>query len=406
MVISIKQKIQTYKGHFTAGIGWLMGEQIIGTVFGLILTAVLANVLSPTEFGTYKYVLSVAGFLLILTVPGTNITIIRSIARGFHGSIADLQKFKLFWCFVATIVTVAVSCIYFYKGNSLIGSLMLIAGIGMPVTAFLSNYSSILHGYSQFRQLSITNIFVRVVHYGSIIIATISTKNILFIIATYYVSLAVAQLIALKFALTKVTKGTSIDPEARRFSNHNNVLDAFSILSQQIDKILLFQYIGAFELALYSIAITPPDILRGFMKNISSFLMPRMAKYQSLTFVQHIKNHVIPGSVIAMVLTALYIALAPFMIPFLFPQYSGAVYYSQIYALSLLAVTLYPQALMQVKGGIVESYIHKILSGTIRIVSIWIGLVYFGIIGVIWAQVISSFFTLVILLIMAKRVTK
>ena len=65
---------------------WLTVGQVVTTLSVLALGIVFANVLPKDVYGTYKYLLAIAGIFSLFTLPGMNVALIRAVARGFGGS--------------------------------------------------------------------------------------------------------------------------------------------------------------------------------------------------------------------------------------------------------------------------------------------------------------------------------
>src|SRR3989338_5672754 len=75
-------------GHFWFAIGH---GAAIGS--GFLLTLGFANLLSPTEYGVYKYILAGAGLISTFTLGGIVQAIQRALARGYTNVIRPLVRY-------------------------------------------------------------------------------------------------------------------------------------------------------------------------------------------------------------------------------------------------------------------------------------------------------------------------
>jgi O-antigen/teichoic acid export membrane protein len=92
------------------------------------------------------------------------------------------------------------------------------------------------------------------------------------------------------------------------------------------------------------------------------------------------------------VCAAIYIPLAPYIFSILFPNYMEAVPYSQLYILYLVSLPFVPSmSYLTSKRLIKEQYIDTALSYTFKIVFTFVGVIGWGLWGLIAAVVASRF---------------
>ena len=93
------------------------------------------------------------------------------------------------------------------------------------------------------------------------------------------------------------------------------------------------------------------------------------------------------------IVIASYILLAPYLYRFLFPAYVVAIPYSQIYAVSLISMIANPAvSYLSAKKKIREQYIRSISIFIFQIIIMALGVIYWGLFGLIIARVIIRFF--------------
>ncbi len=76
---------------------WITSGQSINTILSLVLIVAFANLLPKETYGTYKYILSLAGVLNIFTLTGMNSAVARAVAVGSEGALKASVKYQLKW---------------------------------------------------------------------------------------------------------------------------------------------------------------------------------------------------------------------------------------------------------------------------------------------------------------------
>ena len=90
-----------------------------------------------------------------------------------------------------------------------------------------------------------------------------------------------------------------------------------------------------------------------------------------------------------LIVVVIYIFAAPYIYAILFPAYIGSVIYSQVYAVSLLGTTLSPaSSYINAKRKIKEQYLSTTINSVLQIVTIFVGIIFWGLWGLIFARVI------------------
>ena len=74
---------------------WVMFGQGMNAILSLGLLVAFANFLPKETYGTYRYILSIAGMLSIFTLTGMNSAVSRSVARGSIGILNQTVNYQL-----------------------------------------------------------------------------------------------------------------------------------------------------------------------------------------------------------------------------------------------------------------------------------------------------------------------
>src|SRR3989344_1043788 len=83
--------------YVAKGNSWQMFGQIVTSLLSLSLIFVFANFLSKETYGTYRYILSLAGILNIFTLTGMNQSVSQAVANGKDGVLKTSVSYQLKW---------------------------------------------------------------------------------------------------------------------------------------------------------------------------------------------------------------------------------------------------------------------------------------------------------------------
>ena len=402
MIKIIKQKIynflrdsekytKTDMVYLFKGGSWLTLGQIISSICSFLLAIAFANLLPKEIYGSYRYILSISGLLAIPTLSGINTAIIQAVARGYEGSFIKGLKTKIRWGLLGGLASLILSGYYYFNNNITLTFAFLITGIFIPFMDSFIIYGALLIGKKKFKISTIYNIIIRILSFIVIISVLFITNNIFLIIFTYFLSNTLLRLLFLFVTIKKIKINRKEDSETIPYGKHLSLIDIISIIASQLDKILLFHYLGAIELAIYAFAIAMPTQIKTPLKYINSLAYPKFAQKSLLEIKKGIWRKIFLYGVFRILIVVAYILAAPFIFNLFFPVYKDAIIYSQVFSLSLIVPTGILTHVLMAHKKIKELYILKTISSFIFIVALFIGVVYYGIWGVISARIIYLF---------------
>jgi O-antigen/teichoic acid export membrane protein len=174
----------------------------------------------------------------------------------------------------------------------------------------------------------------------------------------------------------------------------------------QLDQILIFHYIGAAELAVYSLAMAPVEQLKGMLKNIQALAFPRFAARTKEDVRANIFSKAIRLGIFVGIITLCYIFVAPFFYKIFFPKYIDATFYSQIVALSLVGVAINSFLNTFLESQAQEKkLLQKNIFEILNVVMLFPLIAYFGIMGAVIGRIIGRFLSLLVTIIIIKKIS-
>lgn len=383
---------------------WLTLGRGIAAGSSALLTIVLANTLTKEALGDYRFVLSLAGIIAAFSLTGMSAAIIRAVAQGKPGTFWLGMRTSIRWGVSILILGIGISAYYFINGNEKLGASVLFITFSTFIVQIASQYSAILSGNKDFRRDSLYTMITTLLYAGSMVAVSFLTHSLVVLILTYSVITAGAALFFLWRTTTVYPSVGPADPSAITYGKHLSVMGILGQISFQLDKVLMFHYFGAAQLALYSVAMAIPQQLRYLNKVLSTLMIPRMSTRSARELRSGLNHKALIIFIGALALVIAYIAAAPHIFRLILPNYVDAVWYSQMFSLIILFFPsmVYQNAITS-QGKHKMLYIVQTVNPIVKIGSLFVLLPLYGIIGAFIAMLINEIIRLVIVWYYAMR---
>ncbi len=382
---------------------WLIFKQIGGTITALLLAMLWARFVPKEIYGQYKFIISIAGFLIIFSLPGMSTAITRSVARNFEGTVKLALKTKLKWSTLAAISGFFLAFYYGWRGNQILSISFLIVGILSPFVNSFTVHGDYLAGKKRFGLQAKYNLASNFLAALATAIAIFLTKNVVYLILVYFVSRAVLHILFYLSVLKKIPPNKNIDPEAVTYGKHLSLIAVLGQIATHIDQILVFHFLGAVELAVYSFAILVPNQIKTLAKYIEHLALPKFSVRNSKELKKTVLSKTIRMGIFLTTGVILYLLFAGLIFKIFFPNYIDSVVYSRIYSLALLGmITAVPEVIFWAKAKTKIIYTYSIFGDLTKILIIFISLYYFGLMGLVVGLVIHRFISTVFIFFMLR----
>lgn len=387
--------------YLTKGSFWLYLAQGLSSLATLLLSIAFANFLPKETYGLYKYILSICGILSIFCLPGLSTALIQSVARGYEGSFKDIFRLKITSGLVGSVVCLVIAAYYYSKGNALIAFSLLIAAFFIPFIDSFTLHESYLSGKKNFKLITKFFSFNNNISLILILLALFFTRNIFCVLLAYFSGWTFSRMISFYRTLKLFKMNKKKDKSSISYGIHLTGLNLIPLISNYFDKLIIFHYLGAADVAIYSVAVAPVEQLKLFYKNITFLGLPKLSAKKNSdirkTFFHKIKIILY----VSLIIGAAYILLSPFFFSLIFPKYVNSIIYSQVFALSLIFIgitmlyTTLLQAQKQKKYLTQYNFFYSILLITLLLILT----PRYQIMGAIVAKLLTRFLSTVILII-------
>ncbi len=375
--------------YLAKGSFWFAFSQAIVSLSSFGLAIAFAHFLTKEAYGQYKYILSIAGLLGTITLTGLPSAVMRAISQGYDGTLSYAFWKNIRWSAISALAAALLGGYYFYKGNNSLGISMLFVGSLWPFFQSSNLYNSYLVAKKDFKRNAIYfEIIGNIFPILALLLTMTQTGNPTWLVATYLVSNTFIGLILYRRVISIYAPRGPIDEHALGYSKHLSFMGILSGIAAHLDQILVFQYIGAAELAIYNFATAIPNQAKGPLKGLSTLMFPKFVERDEKEIQSGMNHKYLVMFMAGLALTIVYICAAPYIFYYLFPQYTDSIIYSQIFALSFLSITFNPaDVYLSAKKKIHEQYIGTLTNAVIQIIMTFVAIINWGLLGLIIARV-------------------
>lgn len=372
----------------------LTSGQFSSSLITLVSAIIISRILPKEIYGNYKYILSLVEIASILTLTGLGTALVRSVAQGQEGTLKEFYKLNLFWSILPAAALTIASIYYYLQGNQLLSFSLLAGGLTLPFIDSAELYKAFLNGKKLFKFMSLAQ-FLRTLFSTSIVLlVAFLTGDPVYMAIAFFTSHLIIVNFLYYFTLYKFKPNNSIDKDAKNLGKHTTFINLFAIISDQLDNVLVFHYLGATPLAIYNFASAIPQTMQGFIKQLGFLATPKFAENTSNSNTEKTKKTLLRKTFVLFLATipivVFYWLAAPYIFKILFPDYMDSVFYSQIYTLSLLINSSIAIAFLDAHKAIKEKYILSIISNSLKIPLMILGTIYYSIPGLIFTIIIAK----------------
>jgi len=408
IIYNLLRKSQKFTGTDNVYIAkhgsYLTIGNVIGVVASLLLSVAFARLLSQEIYGEYRYLLSIISVIGIIVLPGLDDAFLQTVAKGFEGSFKKIIKTKFKWGVLGSLVSLIIAVYFLIIQNFDLAISFLIAAIFFPLMVSSKIYLSYLTGKKLFGIQVKYSTISQIIAAISIIITLFLTKSLIILVLVYFLSNTFSKIYFLFRTIKRNPPNKKEGSGIISFGKHLSLVRVAKTISEQLDKILLFNALGPVQVAIYSFALLPIREITILLQNVRLIALPKLSVKSKREIKKTLLKKIGKGTLLIIPFIAAYIFVAPYIYRILFPQYIESIFYSQLFALTLIAfpvsmIALFFQAQMMKK----ELYQFNIISPLIQIILLIILMPLYGILGVIIARLIGTLFSVCFALFLFKR---
>jgi O-antigen/teichoic acid export membrane protein len=297
-------------------------------------------------------------------------------------------KARLKWGTLGSLASALVAIYFWSKGNVQFTICFLVIAACLPLMKSTEVYQSFFVGKKFFGQKVRYSVIIQFLASLAVLIAIFWTKDLVVLVSTFFVAYASLQAIFLFMIIKKYSPNHQDDPGVVPYGKHLSLIGVLAIIGQELDKVLLFHYLGPAQVAVYSFATLPVEQVRTPLQNIQDMALPKFSVRDREEIKTSLPKKLLKTTALILVAIVLYIVVVPYFFRIFYPQYLSSVFYSQLYAFNLLVFPISMIMLaIQAKIKTRELYIISTANQIIQISMLLILTPLFGIMGVLATRV-------------------
>ncbi len=374
---------------------WSVIGQVVSSLTVFVFAIIVARYLPKDVYGEYKYIIGIVALLSSFSLTGLSTAVFQSVASGFDGSLHEGFWENIKWSAVVFLGAFGLAAYYFFQGDHTLAFGVLIGGTLSPLLASANLISSFLNAKKDFRGAAIyIGIIQTLLSSGALIVAIFLTQNPLILSAVYFLGNTLSTLWVYRRIKNLYNPDQAkTDPGMMTYAKHLSAMGILSTIAGNIDQVLLFHFVGPAQLAIYNFATAIPDQTKGPLGMLNTMIQAKFVNRSDKEIDAGMCNKIFWLATSSISFVILYILLAPYFYGFFFPKYMVAVPYSQIYVISLLSTIFTPAgSYLVAKKRVWEQYISNAVVSLLQIASMVVGVIVWGLIGLIIARVATRLF--------------
>lgn len=381
--------LKTDMTYVARGGFWIMAGKAGTLSVSLLLLVAFSNFVSKEVYGTYQYITSLVALFTVFSLPGINTALTRSIAQKKEGTLKLAVKAKLKFSLMGSLILCSISLWYLGKGNTELGVPILIGALFFPFHNTFNVFGSFWQGKQRFNLRSKYTVLSAFLSAVILIPVIYFTENPSLIIFAFFLSHSLFDGLFLKKTINS-TSNADIDDSAILYGKHLSAMRALNSIAQHLDRIILWQFLGPIEVAIYSFGYLPVSKIKQLCP-VSVLSLPKLSGKNIKNSKPGIVSKFIKLFIIMIPIVAAIVFAAPFIYRLIFPGYEASIPYFRVLSLILLLTPfqLLHSALTAGKKQR-ELYIIYLVTPAVKIL-LFLGLVpLFQTWGIVFSILISS----------------
>jgi O-antigen/teichoic acid export membrane protein len=293
-------------------------------------------------------------------------------------------------------ISLTVGLYYILKDDLILGASVGLMGLINYAQGVFLLHTSYLNGKRDFKRLSQNQITAATTNLIAVALAVLfNLTSVIWLVIAYNGSQLIFQFFASRRTERIYKPSGDENPQEEKLSAHLSIGNVIPFVSEYLDKILIFQLLGPYQLALYTFAVGIPDQLRSVNKIISAIALPKLNPKDRITLrvsvIKHTKTYLF---ISLLIMTIFWVFAEPFY-QFFFPKYVESSFYAVVYSLILpvIAGGIFFGHALQIENRITSLYVVRIIDSCTKIILYVILIPNLGILGAILAVLTAKTIT-------------
>lgn len=367
---------------------WLAFAQGTISIFGFVLTTLLANILEPELLGEYRFLISGFTLVSLCALPGMRTALRESTPKGFRGNLVPAFNAMFKWGILGSLISLGVMAYYFANDNASLALGFLIMALALPFYNASTGYIEYLTALKEYRLTTLYTFIGRLTFFATTAIVAFLFPHYAWALfgAFIFGTLIPNVWLHFKTVRTFTTPEDAVDPGITTYAGHITAMTFVGAIAGQFDKMFLWSFIGAEALAIFYIAYTIPLAVSQYLVIVPTLAFAKFGERDPRIIRKTLLPKIWKYFFIIMLGMGAYALAAPYIFAVLYPKYGEAIRYAQALALvplfsAFLPIKTYLTSIKATK----ELYMLSITPSVFRLGLALVLIVPFGIWGAIFS---------------------
>ncbi|MDB4446572.1 oligosaccharide flippase family protein [Akkermansiaceae bacterium] len=331
--LSLRSLAQKLAGHSF----WILVQKFLRQTTAIAATMALVRQFDAEQFGLYQLIVTCVALAGFFALPGMNMAVIQSVARGFDGTFRSANRWSFRSSFLGSAALLLCSGWHWFSGSSDAAIAFVVAAVLFPLSAGLTIWQSFYDGKQQFRQAALIMGGIFTMGNGLIVTGFFVGWNQIWIpvFFTYFVLAAVNSFMTLHTS-KRVSESLSPESGLMAYGFRTSIYGLANIAANHLDRLLLFFLISPEVMAVFILGERFPELAKKNLQSLTRALVPEFSRKTRYTETLEKKIKLL-GLVMALVIVFVAVAVVPWLLPILFTDaYSDSVLICQLLLFSLI----------------------------------------------------------------------
>ncbi|KKW05359.1 MAG: Polysaccharide biosynthesis protein [Candidatus Moranbacteria bacterium GW2011_GWE1_49_15] len=318
---------------------WVAARQAIAAISALSVSVAFARLSSQEVFGQYQFVLSFLAVVSVISLPGLNTSIIRSVSKGFEGDYRRAVRTSFLWSLIGIPILLVIGGYFYVSQSHALGIAIMLSSVFFPFFYAPNTWDSFLQGKHRFDVSA---------KYAAVqsTISAIAVITVIFLGRTNLIAVIVAYLASYTFfncyyyvKSLRYVSNERKDEDAISYGWFLTKMTFLGTIAENLDKIIIGIFISPSALAAYYVVSFLPLKAKDFMKPFFGLFLPKFSTMNGSIdgLVKQKKAMIIKASFLIAIMVIAYYFLIEWVNLLVFGSEYAAYYsYSKYYSVLLL----------------------------------------------------------------------
>ncbi|OGI36571.1 MAG: hypothetical protein A2271_03150 [Candidatus Moranbacteria bacterium RIFOXYA12_FULL_35_19] len=280
------KKVNLDMSYFVKNGFWMALRQIVIIISGLIVSIFFTRIATKEIYGNYQFFVSIFSIVSILSIPGLNNSVARSVARGNDGDYLVAVKKSFIWSLIGVPILLIIGAYYFHINKSL-GFSFMISSIFFPFFYAPNTWNAFFQGKKRYSKIAFYNSTQSIINAIATIAILLLHKDNLFLIIVVYLSSYTLFNVYYYYRSLEFVENSKTEKDTMDYGFFLTKMNFLEMMAENIDKLIVGIFLSPASLATFSVVSMIPIKIRLMIKSIMIIVYPKVAsdKFNLLEFL-------------------------------------------------------------------------------------------------------------------------